>query len=306
MGLDLNGIRFLLFAQNSGVEFENTAMIGRQRLDLSRPELKKLLMSYGYTIDAGPLKSIFSENEGYAEAFLKHIGAENVHSFDVSSYEGATHLHDMNEEILPELKGRYSVVLDGGSLEHVFNFPIAIKNCMEMLQVGGHYLGITPANNFMGHGFYQFSPELYFNIFTPKNGFEMVNLIAFEDRPGSTWYVVKNPEDVKSRVTLVNSQPVYLLVLAKKITAVKIFNYTPQQSDYVAMWSNGSEIGEQTGATTQKAKSKMRMAIWIKNYLPFAAIHLIKSILLGHGFSSRFFTPMESNPARKLSKKRII
>lgn len=306
MGLDLNGIRFLLFAQNAGADFENTAMIGRQRLDLSHAELKKLLRSYGHSVGARVSKSIFAETEGYAEAFLKHIGAKNIHSFDVSSYEGATHLHDMNEEILPELKGRYSLVLDGGSLEHVFYFPTAIRNCMEMLQVGGHYLGITPANNFMGHGFYQFSPELYFNIFTPKNGFEMINLIAFEDKPGTTWYAVKNPKDVNSRVSLVNSQPVYLLVLAKKISAAKIFKSTPQQSDYVAMWSNGREIGEQTGATTQQAMSKMSMAIWIKNYLPFAAIHLIKSILSGHGFSSRFFTPMESNPARKLSKKRII
>lgn len=70
----------------------------------------------------------------------------------------------MNREIPGDFIEKYSMVLDGGSLEHVFNFPVAVRNCMQMLQVGGHYLAITPANNFMGHGFYQFSPELYFSI----------------------------------------------------------------------------------------------------------------------------------------------
>ena len=69
------------------------------------------------------------------------------------------------------LKNKYTLVIDGGCLEHIFNFPVAIKNCMEMLQEGGHFIGITPANNLMGHGFYQFSPELYFRIFSKENGF---------------------------------------------------------------------------------------------------------------------------------------
>lgn len=49
---------------------------------------------------------------------------------------------------VPEVhKDSYTAVLDGGSLEHIFNFPVAIKNCMEMLKVDGQYLGITPVNN---------------------------------------------------------------------------------------------------------------------------------------------------------------
>jgi len=33
-------------------------------------------------------------------------------------------------------KNKYDLVFDGGTLEHVFNFPVAIKNCMEMVKVG--------------------------------------------------------------------------------------------------------------------------------------------------------------------------
>jgi len=47
------------------------------------------------------------------------------------------------------MTGAYTTVIDGGSLEHVFNFPQAIANCMNMVAVGGHFIGLSPANNFL-------------------------------------------------------------------------------------------------------------------------------------------------------------
>ena len=41
-----------------------------------------------------------------------------------------------------------------------------------MLTVGGSIFVNTPANNMMGHGFYQFSPELMYRIFAEANGFD--------------------------------------------------------------------------------------------------------------------------------------
>jgi 2-polyprenyl-3-methyl-5-hydroxy-6-metoxy-1,4-benzoquinol methylase len=55
-------------------------------------------------------------------------------------------------------------VFDGGTLEHIFDYPTAIKNCMKMVKPGGHLLLTTPANNWFGHGFYQFSPELFYSF----------------------------------------------------------------------------------------------------------------------------------------------
>ena len=42
-----------------------------------------------------------------------------------------------------------------------------------MATVQDHFVRITPANNFFGHGFYQFTPELFFRIFSAANGFEV-------------------------------------------------------------------------------------------------------------------------------------
>jgi hypothetical protein len=61
--------------------------------------------------------------------------------------------------------------------------------------------------------------------------------MAFEDKPGAPWYSVANPATVGERVTLVNRTPTYLLVVARKVGADLISDLTPQQSDYVRVWS---------------------------------------------------------------------
>jgi hypothetical protein len=78
--------------------------------------------------------------------------------------------------------------LDGGTTEHVFNFPTALTNAMQMVETGGHLVIITGGNNFCGHGFYQFSPELFYRALSAENGFEMKRLIAAE--VGGNWYEV--------------------------------------------------------------------------------------------------------------------
>lgn len=303
MGLDFNGVHFLLFAQRLGVNFEKIAMIGRQSLDLTKAELKDSLQAFGYSVDNELINHIFNKCDGYAEPLLTHLGAKDVHSFDFSAYEGATHLHDMNREVSPEIKEQYSTVLDGGSLEHVFNFPVAIKNCMEMLRIGGYYMGITPANNFMGHGFYQFSPEMYFSVFTQQNGFELISLIAFEDRPGTTWYSVRSPREIKGRVSLVNNRPVYLLVVAKKVAKTIIFEMTPQQSDYITAWHRDDIASDGTLPNVPEIAKRNSLLNWVKRNIPFPMRHLLKGIIQGYGFNPRFFLPIDPTATRQLPKE---
>ena len=90
---------------------------------------------------------------------------------------------------------------------------------MEMVRVVGHFLAVTPANNFMGHGFYQFNPELYFGVLSRDNGFQPVRVIAYEDTPYAGWYAVRGPSSGRVRVTLTNCRPVNLLVAARRVQA---------------------------------------------------------------------------------------
>jgi hypothetical protein len=47
-------------------------------------------------------------------------------------------VHDFNVEIPPVLDEQYSVVIDGGTLEHVFDFPMAIRNSNRTVRECGH------------------------------------------------------------------------------------------------------------------------------------------------------------------------
>ena len=173
-------------------------------------------------------------SEGYSERFFELLGSERVESMDASDYEKATIIHDLNLPVPSSLHGRFTCVVDGGTIEHVFHFPNAIKSCMDMLAVGGHYIGLTPANNQMGHGFYQFSPELYYRVFSAENGFEVRTMLV---RSASEWYEVADPKTLRERTELVNAVPVTLVVIARKNKVVDVLQ-TPQQSDYVAAWKS--------------------------------------------------------------------
>ena len=240
MGLDVNGTKFLLYARQQGVSFAETAMIGRQSLLLDTKSLQNNLNYFGFQTAAA--REILIESDGYAEPFLKLLGAREIKSFDASDYETASEIHDFNLPIPGTYKNKFSVVLDGGTLEHIFNFPAAIKNCLEMVREGGHFLNITPTNNQLGHGFYQFSPELFFRILTAANGFQIERIFIFENYLGTDWYEVTDPEKVFERVTLTNRFQSFLMIIAKKVETVEIFQSAPQQSDYSAMWQNGDIV----------------------------------------------------------------
>jgi hypothetical protein len=254
MGLDINGVKLLLHAKQLEVDFTKVVTIGRQILYLREKELQRLLDQAGF---AAADRQEGLKVQTHAEPFFKLLGAEITDSLDASPYEEATIIHDMNLPLPGELFSKYSVVIDGGSLEHVFNFPVAIKNCMDLLEKDGYYIGITPANNFLGHGFYQFSPELFYRIFNESNGFKMIKMYLYVDRKRAAFYEVLDPLDLKQRVTMANSSPSYLFILAQKTEKKEVFKVVPQQSDYEhIVWAQGTSGAAISGAATSVATAR--------------------------------------------------
>jgi hypothetical protein len=229
MGITTNSANFLLFSRSKGASFDQTLMLGRQELFIDSREIGRLC-------DRWRIKGSELAVDKYAESFFKFLGADVVDSIDQSDYEEATIIHNLNKPIPENLRSRYSVVYDGGTLEHVFNFPQAVKNCIDMIKIGGHFISITPANNYCGHGFYQFSPELFFSLFSEQNGFRLKILaITVDVREDQVWYEIVNPSQVKTRITLCNSSPTSLMILAEKVQEVS--DIEPFQSDYENIWS---------------------------------------------------------------------
>ena len=149
-------------------------------------------------------------------------------------------------------------MLDFGCLEHVFDFPTAWRNCVDLCKVGGHVLHSLPANNLTGHGFYQFSPELFFNLYREPNGFALRGLWFALKADPRHWWQVADPAAVKRRVTLRNAHEVYVLVIAQKIAETGPMP-APQQSDYAAeRVADGRRGGGTEGASASAAAPRWR------------------------------------------------
>lgn len=119
------------------------------------------------------------------------LGFDSVESIDFSSYESPTYTHDFNHPVPEELCGQYDAVYDGGTLEHIFNFPESLKNIFKLLKVGGLVMHAAPTNNYVDHGFYMFSPTVYYDYYT-ANGFEILKSYIFEydrDHNRKPWVV---------------------------------------------------------------------------------------------------------------------
>jgi hypothetical protein len=216
----------------------------------------------------------------YAEELFKYFGAVTADSIDYSDYEGANIIHDMNTPVPDRLKNRYDCVWDGGTLEHVFNYPVAIKNCMDMVKTGGHLILETPCNNMFGHGFYQFSPELFFSLLDTHNGFSDTKIFMQDDF--NRWHEVIPPKIIKIRTSIcIRKKPALLFVISKKINDVPD-TVSVLQSDYVESWNSKKDEGPKAPKFTMKYFEKLYFKFVPKK---FQSLNLA---LFGMGIISKF------------------
>jgi SAM-dependent methyltransferase len=231
MGFLGSDLRFLLSAKRLGLRGHAVCTLGHQTLFLSQRELNRILKEYDCEHFALPKGRALL----FADDVLRPLGFAKIDAMDVSDYEGANVMHDLNRPVPLELQEKYDLVWDGGTLEHIFNFPAALENAMRMVKVGGHIVLHAPANNQCGHGFYQFSPELFFRVLGPENGFELLRIYM---NCNGSYYHIADPVSVHGRVELLNSQVAMIMVHGRKVSRVPDVLRTPQQSDYLTTWTD--------------------------------------------------------------------
>ena len=224
MGIDVHTLNFIRYAEKQQ-PLGSVATIGRQGLHISEAKLR----------------SIFPSARNYGpyceEMLIDLLGATKVESFDNSDYEQATHIADMNLPI--ECAETYDTVLDAGTLEHVYNAPQALKNVSTMCAEGGQILHILPANNQCGHGFWQFTPELFHSLYSQANGYSetTVFLASFDNE--ARWYEVEAPSNGQ-RIIIQSVGPLYVLCRTKR--GSRVSHDCVQQSDYVYAWDRKDSI----------------------------------------------------------------
>jgi hypothetical protein len=260
-------------AKLRGTSFRKTLTVAHLFLFLHPPEVRSLQKAYRTAYPTAGLNALEEYRWGdYSDCFLRaFLGVEELEILDNSAYEGATLIYDLNQPVPESLRGRFDAVIDAGTLEHVFNFPVALANLMKMVKVGGSIFITTAANNLCGHGFYQFSPELFFRTFTAENGFDLLKVVflecgfpSIELVPVRRAYTVTDPAALRKRVGLLSNRPVTMMVEAVKTADSSPLAVFPQQSDYVAIW-NQSPPSELKGFKAIAKRAARKLPSFLRN-----------------------------------------
>ena len=167
------------------------------------------------------LQDILADGKPFqtASEFFKLLGFSEVSALDISDYEGANIVADLNDPDLPSKVSRqFDLVYDSGTIEHIFDAPTALRSIAKLVKVGGAVVHATPCNGFVDHGFWQVSPDLY-KAFYAHAGFDIltVALFVFAETP----YAIPISDNIyrtKGRKYIAANAAEAILVFAAKKT----------------------------------------------------------------------------------------
>ena len=208
MAINKGGASLLLDLKNH-VNFHGTlCQLGRQEINFDKIIFRDLINKFklNLEIDLNDNNLKFDDR-----LFFNSIGFDKVVAADVSSYENAEYVFNLNNEVDSSLKDKFDFIYDGGTLEHVFNFPMALKNILKILKKNGYIMHFSPANNLVDHGFYMFSPTAYYDFYS-NNNFKIIKACIVE--------VPKYFQNGK----------------------IKVYNYKPGLIDHLSYGGFGSKI----------------------------------------------------------------
>jgi SAM-dependent methyltransferase len=225
MGLDAHALHLLNFSYKKHGPLGRAVTLGRQGVHLG----PKAFRTWVGNDEPGEI---------YCEALLaEHFGATVVDAIDNSPYEGARIVADMNKPLPNALHQQYDTVIDLGCLEHIFDVAQSLRNVKSLCREGGRILHLLPANGFCGHGFYQFSPELFFSYYTTESGFADTEVFFADLLDTKHWYRVHRPKSGQ-RINVRSSHELYLAISTRRVSVQEA---EVQQSDYVHAWSEQGE-----------------------------------------------------------------
>ena len=236
MGIDHHGALALKYF-GSRKEFGEVLMIGRQAIHISRKDLAKI-----FKLSKASLDKIYAHEsqvhyESYSEELFYELGAISVDSLDASNFERASIVFDLNEKYSGV--ANYDTIIDFGASEHIYNVSQVFDNYSQMLKEGGSLLHVLPSNNMCGHGFYQFSPEFFFSLYSQKNGYVNTEIFMAELSNKKYWYKIKMP-NFGARMLFDTKHPAYVICFTQKNRSKNV-KYI-QHSDYVYEWSRDRSL----------------------------------------------------------------
>lgn len=127
----------------------DVVFVGRQTVHASPRDLALRLAEHGHAVDAAAIEldrttrnraGMVSDRSVFRALGL---AADRIQALDVSPYEGAELIHDLNRPIPPALRESADFIVDGSTLDNVFDPATALRNLAAMLRPGGRLLMVN-------------------------------------------------------------------------------------------------------------------------------------------------------------------
>ena len=154
MGLGFLAATFILGEHRYRPIKGRVLTIGRQTIGVRGWQLDKLLEMYGipkrpghvYTPDGNTLGVNRTEDTISQESFFGAFTDAEVRSLDVSNYEGADIVCDLQGEVPPALFGTADFIYNGSCLDNIFDAPAAMRNMTRLLKPSGRVYHFEQGN----------------------------------------------------------------------------------------------------------------------------------------------------------------
>jgi hypothetical protein len=163
--------------------------------------------------------------------------SENIRSLDYSAFEGADIVQDLNVPVDAAWHGRFDLVYDGGTLEHVFSTKDCLFNMSRLCRLSGMVVSVTPTD-LINHGFINVNAGLYRDFFT-SNGYEQVALkyIGMPSNPvlARRFYIEYEPHSLHHPLAPFYAMHVFSAFRKVRDEPLKV----PNQTFYEDLWAAG-------------------------------------------------------------------
>lgn len=111
------------------------------------------------------------------------------HALDVSDYEGADIIHDLNVPLPGHLAGVADFIFDGSCLDNIFDVGNAMRSLSRLLRPGGRIVLMEHGTAIQG-ALMTFSPEWFFNFFAANDYADcQVHLGLFPGGMRKEWFM---------------------------------------------------------------------------------------------------------------------
>ena len=227
------------------------ATLGRQHVYVTASEVQTMAANLNVQLVSIPPElhrepSLAKKSFVSDDWLLMSLGFSEIVRIDYSNYESSEVIFDLNKTDIPDsLRGRFDVVIDSGTLEHVFDIAAGLRNCVSMVRQDGRVIHLTPSSNCVEHGFYSVSPTLFADFYS-ASGFTVNRVWLCKiplDLPRGVWHVYDYLQSPERFISLGQLDDNIWFSFSVATADKPVSACTPQQWIYTQTWSKAeSEV----------------------------------------------------------------